>query len=203
MARKPNDLLNTSTNTSRRWVGASAALALLGGLTCGVATPTSVADAQPFPALLGAGVGVLCGLWALASAAQRSLEWCLAVRRRSEKTTGVVRGRTEDKQPSDYAYVYQRILRVSYRVDGRVREFNYAPSSGYSNGSAIMDRIDKKYPDGAEVTVRYERGHPENAGVGSLWFPPVVAVPLLAAFAALAFGTAFVAASACVRAFAG
>lgn len=199
----PKILLNSSANASRRWVGASTALALVAGMSCGLATPTSMVDAHPMPALLGAGIGVLCGLWALGSASQRSLEWCLAVRRRSKMTTGTVLGRTEDKQPSDYAYVYQRVLRVGYEVERSVRELRWAPSSAYSNGSAIMDRIDRKYPNGAEVTVRYEPGHPENAGVGSVWFPPVVAIPLLVTFAALAFGTAFVATSACVRAIVG
>lgn len=191
---------NTSKAASAqpwRLLCSAAALALVAGVVSGLTVPTSLVEEYAVGALLGAGAGVLCGIWALGSASQRALEWWFSSRRRSRTVKGRVIGRSTDKQPSEYAYVYQRVLRVAYDADRRARELRWTPSHIYSSGSFIMDRIDRKYPDGTEVVVRFEPGHPDNAWVGRLWSPPLVASSLLALFAAGVFATAFVAASAC------
>jgi hypothetical protein len=194
--RRPNTSNAVSVDPWRLLWGGGA-LALVTGVVSGLTVPTRVVVDYAVGPLLGAGAGIACGIWALGSASLRSLDWWLSSRRRSKTVLGKVIGRSTDQQPSDYAYVYQRVLTVAYQVDRRARELRWTPSSVYSNGSSIMNRIDRKYPDGTEVTVRFEPGHPENAGVGRLRLPPFLASSLLALFVGGVFATAFIATSAC------
>ncbi|NLG64936.1 MAG: hypothetical protein GX537_04960 [Actinobacteria bacterium] len=182
------------------WLGA---LGLVAGVVAGVLSPLGKLKERPLLQAVLLGAAMVCAWWALRGAStQAAVAWA-AARRRKSRTVGTVRGRSSDHQPSDYTYVSQRVLHVVFWLGRQRHEVKWSPQYFYSNNSWLMERVDRKYPDGTELVVHYEREDPENAAVGRAIAAPLVTIPLVAAFMALVAGTMFMVASAFTLEFAG
>lgn len=175
------------------WLGV---VGLVVGIAAGVLLPMETDEEHPVISAVLTGAAMVCGWWALRGASTQSAVAWAAARRRNSRTVGTVQGRSEDQQPSDYTYVSQRVLHVVFWLGRQRHELKWSPQNFYTNVDSVLNRVDRKYPDGTEVVVHYEREHPENASVGRAIAAPLITIPLVAAFMALVAGTMFMVASA-------
>lgn len=89
----------------------------------------------------------------------------------------------------------QRVLEIAYDASGQRYRLWWAPSGFYTNLELLLDRLDRKYPDGKEIAVRYDPDDPENAGVRRAWSAPFVTISFVAYFWLSALYGGFVAGS--------
>lgn len=76
----------------------------------------------------------------------------------------------------------QLLIEIQYAASGQRFQLKWAPSGFYTNLPFLLDRLERKYPDGKEIPIRYDPRDPENAGVGRAWSAPIVAIAFVSYF---------------------
>lgn len=160
-------------------VAVLAALTMVNGIALGIFDPEPTAARTEFGGRLVIGAAsVLFAIVMVGFFTVRALNWWLVARRRTATAQGTVIGRSDEESPSDGAMMYQRVLHVRYYVRRRPYDLQWSPSHFHTNVGWFLTRIDARYPNGTEVSVRYDPSDVENAWVGRVWGAPLFAAPL-------------------------